>query len=1371
MGAGIFLFILVFLPVLGLGAVIGYFIGKAKAPGASAHAQATLAQAWQEGYDAATTAGATGPHTLAPPAEHAAPVEPATSINPVLPAPPPPPTAYQQLPAQPSAQPNQPQLSPRPNAQPSRSQPVVLSPQQLAAKRERDQIRNANILLYVAALLMVGTGMLFVAAGFPAIATISVLAIVTFGFYGAGLLLNKTTRRLRGSGTAFTGTGLALYPVFALAAATQLWPGSSWPWLVFSLIGAVAFSVAAAVLNSRVVAFLTLPFLLSMSISAGAVLRSGMVWSFVFTIMLATIISWFAAERPRWVNNIFIQAFVTTHEYIVPATLATQIFLFTKMTDLQNTLIFGAALLYYVTRSVLALPKRKLYYFTAARVLFLLTLWQVLRAFNVAGSTIATIMALAIAVIMLAVLVGQQRYATLLQRSERTERFAANWLRADLGSHALALVSLSIGTEATIDPDMFGKGDWAVLNLPVVITMITFVAIILIHQRYAHPSWWAKTVDSPLWFLAVPFWLARSGNSNYGAEFFRTEVFWILGLIGFGVVFIKRRYQAIPQLAMAAIAGTVLYLATRTHMGVADISGSWQSSTILIALWSLLAVIWLYAVAKLARWGAVEPAQTQAQVSATSSDGFLPRVGQRFTFSHRLVGYAAAGVAAILLWSSLSAGRADAVTEPAQQQTLYYLSIVLVLAIVVSFGLILLRNLRRAPDTSSTHIALWSWALLGLVLGVRERLFLTRLDPESINWFSLAFGLVLVVVIWLAGHYTAKLNTESAKIRARWYQTAAILGLGYALYHGLSLLKVSANLLFGIPFIATLGYFVVQAIKESVLTQQPVQGTSASEGNERYRRHVLISAGLLLIMPLFLLLQAESPDGELNHRELYRWLVLAGWVLFTAVVLLYATRRVFGYLPVAAVGVYGTLSVATQRSAWAGESGPSPYLNADIAGWISIVAGISFIMLMIIPHVYANIRQRWGSAALWAPLLSHLIMSFAAINLNNNGYIWTLVGLGLAAGMVLASHHENAWALRPIAVPVIFLAMIPLAEELHWDLAQTTNNDLPVWLIVGFLGAALSYLIGLFYTVGAHGKQAAHTMRIAALAGFLIFMVYGWTDTKAALVFAVLLTLVALLGLGLEQRGGTRRTFVEISLLTAVLGAQRIWSDAPGNEVDQRMGFWFQQHVVLAMVVLAVLAHLSHSKARVRPNVPTQQAAPAPAHPVADVQPVGRAHSMHSPALPAGSQQPPRFNGYLYAAATLLSIASLWLFGLANAGVEFSYTIVAFVALIVYGAMKSRTGMLIWGIAGTILVLFLFLNVGSFLLLFLLALALMGVGIWQLIRITQKPDAPATTGPAPFHQMRNQPPYNQAGAYGSEHTSVQYPPEPRNQPPQSPPTH
>ncbi|MFC0581791.1 hypothetical protein [Micrococcoides hystricis] len=1382
MGSGFlfFLFMLFLVPV-GVGVLIGYFIGKSKgrreAAGAGHTSQADLAAAWQEGYQAGQNAPREPIQRPAPqpsaPAEQPAqpqaqPAQPDRKPE-TPPAPPSTPVRPQPTPAAPQAHAAQqvPAHLPQ-SAAPHQLQhfqptpgfiPPPLSPEQLAQQREKQQIRNANILLYVAALLMVGTGMLFLGAGLPLVITVGALGFVTAGFYAAGLLLHKYSPRLRSSGTAFTGTGLALYPIFALAAANQIWPGSPWPWLAFSIIGSIGFSVAAAILNSRIVAFLTVPFFLSMGVAAGSVLRSGMVWSFVFTIVVATIISWFAAEKPRWMKNIFVHAFVHTHEYIVPATLVAQFFLFPRLTDLQNTLVFAAALLYYITRSVLSIPRYKLYYLSAARALFLLTLWQTLRTLNVPGSTIAIVMALGLAATIITTLLAQRRYLGLLQRSERSQRFAANWIGVDLGLHTLGLLALAWGTERTINPNLFGQNDIASLNLPLVITMITLVIGIVFHQRSAAANMvWGRTLGSPLWFLIAPFWATRASNESYGGEFFRPEVFWILGLIGFGIAMLRSRREPLHQLIFTIIGATVLYLIVRTHVGVANTSASGQTMTIVVALWAIAAVLWVFTILKLFRG-------TRILTDAAAAE--IPDQPARpwHQISERLAGYIGAAGTGFALWMSLGAGHASRLRASDYQQSIYLLSMLLVLAVVTSFGLILLRNMRLDPAKNSLHAALWAWAFLGLVLGIRERSFLATLDPGSAHWFSLIFGLVLVTVVWLGGYFTAKLRTESAAIKARWYQTAAALGLGYALLNGLRVLQADSNLTFAVPLLALLGYFLYLIFQDGTRTTNALMAGSASTHtvesapvgiSRRLYNHQIGSAGLVLVMPLYLLLDVPHFNTEFSSAELFRWALLVGWVLFGVLVLWYALRHFIAYLPLAAFGFMKAAGIGALYRAMAGENRTpiERYWNETTAAWIMVLLGAGVVLLLLLPLRKPDYQQRWKTAGIWAPLAAYAMLGAGALWHTSNGYVWGIVGLLLATAMIISSYHNTGAGegLRPAAVPVIFLAFLPLADRLQSDLFANTENYLPVWLIAGFLGGATGYLIGLFCVGGPGGERAGRNTRLTTLITFLVFMVYGWTDSKAALIFAVILTLVGMLGLGREMVSRpARRTVWELMLIVAVLGAQRIWADVPANDVDQRVAFWFIQHLVLALALLATMTGL---RARRTGGAPTQSFS-------------GPVEGVYAPVVPepvvAVTDSSTRFNSYLFSSAGLLSLSTFLMFGLTDSTFEFFWILAAFVALIIYGAIASRTGVLIWGILGVVLVLMIFLRFGSVLLLFPLALALMGVGIWQLIRITRKPTSAATLPPGPPGAVQqSQPPY------GAPQPPAGYYPPAGQQPPPAP---
>ncbi|UPO75806.1 hypothetical protein [Arthrobacter sp. Helios] len=218
--------------------------------------------------------------------------------------------------APPSSLPVQPR-SPRPPAPP---RPRTES--ELAADKRRRDLRNINITLYSASLLLVAAAALFIGISIPEEARFAGIVLLTALFYSSGLVIHSRRKSLRPAAVAFTGTGLALIPVVGLALHNFLLHDAALAWLATSLVGTAAFAYAAARLDSRVVTYLALTFLLSTALASGAAVRSGIVWYFVFTVLLATLVSLAAVRRPGWLRNVYLDAFVRSHRYLVPATAA-----------------------------------------------------------------------------------------------------------------------------------------------------------------------------------------------------------------------------------------------------------------------------------------------------------------------------------------------------------------------------------------------------------------------------------------------------------------------------------------------------------------------------------------------------------------------------------------------------------------------------------------------------------------------------------------------------------------------------------------------------------------------------------------------------------------------------------------------------------------------------------------------------------------------------------------------------------------------------------------------------------------------------------------------------------------------------------------
>jgi hypothetical protein len=221
---------------------------------------------------------------------------PARISTPPVPAFPParpvssPPVTAQALP---QGLPQGPPVWPRPGAtgpQPPAHQ-VVLDPVAAAARKARRETQNINLTLYIASLLMVAAAALFVGSALPGAARVFGAWTVTALFYGTGLWLEASVRRLRPAAVAFVGTALAMIPFAGAATLTLGTTNLSGVWLATSIVGTLAYVVAAIRLRSRLVVYLSVAFLLSTAWSSVAVLGAALAWYFTALIVFSAVLS------------------------------------------------------------------------------------------------------------------------------------------------------------------------------------------------------------------------------------------------------------------------------------------------------------------------------------------------------------------------------------------------------------------------------------------------------------------------------------------------------------------------------------------------------------------------------------------------------------------------------------------------------------------------------------------------------------------------------------------------------------------------------------------------------------------------------------------------------------------------------------------------------------------------------------------------------------------------------------------------------------------------------------------------------------------------------------------------------------------------
>ncbi|WP_115790327.1 hypothetical protein [Arthrobacter silvisoli] len=210
-------------------------------------------------------------------------------------------------------------MRPAPQQTPRRPAPPTAAERAAAAARKGKRDRqNINITLYVASLLLLASAALFIGSGLPAGLRFAGLWAITVLLYGGGFVLEARIPRLRPAALAFTGTGLALLPVTGLAMYNFVLHHGPTAWLVTSLAGTAAYVFAAVRLDSRVLAYLSLTFLVSSAWSGVSLLGGALVWYFFCLIGLSILLGITTMSGLRGVPSVYIRPLQVLHPAVVP---------------------------------------------------------------------------------------------------------------------------------------------------------------------------------------------------------------------------------------------------------------------------------------------------------------------------------------------------------------------------------------------------------------------------------------------------------------------------------------------------------------------------------------------------------------------------------------------------------------------------------------------------------------------------------------------------------------------------------------------------------------------------------------------------------------------------------------------------------------------------------------------------------------------------------------------------------------------------------------------------------------------------------------------------------------------------------------------
>jgi hypothetical protein len=231
-------------------------------------------------------------------------------------------------------------------------------------------LQNLNTILYMASFLLVAAASAFIATAMPSGVRLVGLVVIVVLFYGAGWVLYKTVARLRPAATAFIGTGLAILPFIGVALHLLGGVPEATAWLAISAIGLIAYIAAAILLQSQVVSYLTMAFVLSLVSSTVASASLPILWYFIALIGVSLIANSISMLKPTLLPEVFRRPIESTGQLVTPLALVASLLVGRLSLD-EYEIIFGVATAHYL---VVWLQQKTMLYESVARALASITL-------------------------------------------------------------------------------------------------------------------------------------------------------------------------------------------------------------------------------------------------------------------------------------------------------------------------------------------------------------------------------------------------------------------------------------------------------------------------------------------------------------------------------------------------------------------------------------------------------------------------------------------------------------------------------------------------------------------------------------------------------------------------------------------------------------------------------------------------------------------------------------------------------------------------------------------------------------------------------------------------------------------------------------
>lgn len=1240
-------------------------------------------------------------------------------------------------------------------AQPPHRLPAAapLDPAALAAKKIKREAQNINVTLYVASLLMVAAAALFVGSALPVLARLVGVWLVTGLFYTAGLVLHSKVARLKPAAVAFTGTALAIIPFAGLATYNLGFPAASSVWLGTSLVGTVAYVFAAVRLQSRLVVYLSLAFLLSTAWSSVAVLGAALAWYFAALIVFAALLSLTGHLLQRGnaarggEAGIYAKPLNELGPWFAPAGLVGSLIFSLALNAADHALVLSAGVIYYLVMTAICAPAVRGYNYLGLRFSLTLVAPFISWMFQPDAAWAAASLTVVLAVQLIAVAYAQKPLARFLGNAKWAQwdvfisiplmsMAALLWSLSLYWQHdggrgggaAVAGVAVGLIVAMAAVPAFLPRCEW--LPLPAVGAILLYSplldaagwsVLLAVALLYAVARWLTSKAGALREAMLVASRLLLTGLvASTMAAFLPSQpgkaqlIAAVVGIIAAGQLLADALISKLGRISTVtscsaaawALVGTMLVVSLALGQQWEEATGNASADVLAATRWEFLAVTvavaaasMVYSLLRLPRPSGYSSAELVAPLvlgiaalsagpvfnAAGASVGwalstvFLISAGsflrsQRESL-HRWLYWWAARLSSLLVAVALFQLWAE--TDPATliAGATVNLGLVIMLALVPQL-FILAAVQWRGPTTTGLQVdAGVTLSLMVMVAAV------SGIGNHGANWATFAtVGLAAVAVTSLG--IAGTLRAVSPAV-VQWAAPAAMLALVLscagnngalivvltiiAATSGGLTLKANTPVLRGVHFmVARLALTALVGVGAAQLLDSPAVTT------------LTLTVALLLQVLVQYLAQRTKAARLVGEPVLLRislWLLLVGQVLVPV-----SYHQLTGGF--SSPGTALRWVVAMELLALAVTAVLSQLLlslrGASYLAVVAVVGGAAVIAPMLWPGATALMlltlcvaviawrclytplepEMRWY----WLVATSAFLLAACVVDADAATGIFAAMWLVAGLAFIVAAHLMRLpWLTLPGAL-LIFLSAMMFGSQVY----QLTQHR-GVAAVTGFVvvvGALYLVRLVLLDLLDAPYVQRWSVVGVA-LAGGAVFSFMAMADHRTVLVGAAAFTLLALLGC-LEAPATIRRRCIDAAVVACAL----VWFLACSNYVDLGL-FWFVQWCAVALGGLALIRYVSRAEQ------------------------FGKA--------------------LLLAAACLASFGAL-LTIFSGDTLQQLVSLLIFVALLAVGMSLNERIFTIWGAIGVTTAVIWYVRGYTFILLAVLALALIAFAIWRLTR-------------------------------------------------------